>query len=154
MRRPIDPRNHGLRKPTSIIQKIHNIYLADLDKEGEGINLESINRLWNHAYADHLSQGHRIVDGPKFKVESYYGRSNSIEYTYEWDNLNYEAELADYNEQVTQFEAAMKKYLEYEAELAEKSKLPKNLNQKIERTKQRLANLEAARDGLPLPFPE
>ena len=126
------------------------IYLADLDVDGK-VSLQSVIGAWAKAVKDHESQGHRIPESPYFDSGSYYGRSISLHYKYEWDNVNYLAEKAEYDEAIATYESEMAKFKAKEEEIKIN---PPNLDQKIERAKQRLANLEAAKRGEPLPHPE
>jgi len=150
MRKPQDPRHHGLKEPKKVISVDANIYLPGLE-EGGKVSLQSVIGAWNKAVKDHESQGHRITEGPYFNSGSYYGRSINLLYTYEWDNVNYLAEKAEYDEAIATYESEMAKFKAKEEEIKIN---PPNLDQKIERAKQRLANLEAAKRGEPLPHPE
>lgn len=150
MRKPQDPRNHGLKEPKKVISVSTAIYLADMDVAGK-VTLQSVIGAWNKAVKDHESQGHRITEGPYFDGGSYYGRSIHLSYTYEWDNLNYSVEKAEYDLAVASYEAELAKFKEQEERI---KTTPPNLDQKIERAKQRLANLEAAKAGQPIPYPE
>ena len=150
MRKPQDPRHHGLKEPKKVISVTTAIYLADMDADGK-VSLQSVIGAWNKALRDHESQGHRIKEGPYFNSGSYYGRSIHLSYEYEWDNLNYSSEKAEYDLAISTYETELTKFKAKEQEIKIK---PPNLDQKIERAKQRLANLEAAKAGEPLPYPE
>jgi hypothetical protein len=150
MRKPQDPRNHGLKEPKEVISKTERLYLADLDSDGH-VSLESVIGAWNKAVKDHESQGHRITQGPYFESGSYYGHSITLAYTYEWDNLNYSVEKAEFDLLMSNYQAELITFHQVEEAVR---KNPPNLDQKIERTKQRLANLEATKAGLPIPYPD
>lgn len=150
MRKPQDPRHHGLKEPKRVITLDGSVYLADLDAGGK-VSLQTVIGAWNKAVKDHESQGHRIMEGPYFDSGSYYGRSVRLLYTYEWDNLNYSVEKTEYDLAVSTYEEEMAKFKAKEEEIKIN---PPNLDQKIERAKQRLANLEAAKRGETLPYPE
>lgn len=152
MRKPIDPRNNGLKEPKSVIRENHSLNLSRLEEYQRGdslygrrVRLHAVVGAWEKAYKDHASQGHRMVEGP------WIDGGLNISYVVEWDNLNHPAEKAEYDAAIASYEAEKETFIKWEAE--EKSK-PPSLEKKIERAKQRLANLEAARDGQPLPFPE
>lgn len=151
MRRPIDPRHHGLKEPVQEITKYETIHLelAKIKVWSENtVKLSTIVDAWNKALKDHLSQGHRIVEPPVLVA------GQRIQYQIGWTNQNYETELADYNRQVAQYEVELANFLTFEELKATlPAEHPKAIELKIERTKQRLANLEAMRDHKPLPFP-
>lgn len=149
MRKPQDPRHHGLKEPKKVHSVSTAIYLADLDEDGK-VSLQSVIGAWAKAVKDHESQGHRIPASPYFDSGSYYGRSISLHYTYEWDNLNYTVEKAEYDAAISSYETAL---AAFKAKEQENKIKPPNLDEKIERAKQRLANLEAAKAGQPLPYP-
>ncbi len=145
MRKPISPLNNGLKEPKEVLTKRGSFTLAS---EGK-LSLEGILGAWNKALKDHLSQGHRITEGPVVEGGEY--RYLTLSYTYEWDNLNFSVEKAAYDAALVAYEEEKKAYAEWEAG---KPTRVVNLDYKIERAKQRLANLEAVKAGQPLPFPE
>jgi hypothetical protein len=152
MRKPQDPRHHGLKEPKKLIQKTDRITLADLDEERtQKVPLLSVINAWAKLLRDHESQGHRIAEGPYFSSSAFYGSTLSLAYTYEWDNLNYTFEKAEYDLAVYTYEAELATFKAKEAEIKIN---PPNLERKIERAKQRLANLEATKAGEPIPYPE
>ncbi len=155
MRRPLDPRNHGLKKPEKVLSKTDRIYLSDLDNE-EKVHLRVLVDAWNKILKDLESQGHRVTEGPYFEVESYYGRSNSLVYTYEWDNLNYSVEKAEYDAAIAAYEKELAEWKVFEEERKKNldSGIPKTIDLQILRAEHRLANLKAVKAGQPLPFPE
>lgn len=151
MRRPVDPRNHGLREPERLHVRVEVIDLtssANMYWKKAPLELQTVVKAWDKALKDHLSIGQRIVKDPIINSDL------NIVYTIGWDNENYEAELINYNQQVAKFEEELANFLTQE-ELRETlpAEHPKAIELKIERTKQRLANLEAMRDNKPLPFP-
>ncbi len=143
MRKPQDPRMHGLQEPRTVHNKtLHLVF-------GAPLSLESLIKGWNKALKDHESQGHRIVNGPN--ISNSYGQDVKLYYTIEWDNLAYDTEKSEYDATITTYLEQLSAFTRREEE--EKNN-PPNLDKKIEKTKRRLANLEATRDGQPLPFPE
>jgi Asp-tRNA(Asn)/Glu-tRNA(Gln) amidotransferase A subunit family amidase len=150
MRKPINPLNNGLKEPKQVLSKTDHIYLADFDKN-ERVSLQTVLAAWHKALKDVESQGHRVTESPYFDSSSYYGHGVKLTYTYEWDNLNYPVEKAAYDAALAAYEEEKKAYAEWEAG---KPTRVVNLDYKIERAKQRLANLEAVKAGQPLPFPE
>lgn len=145
MRKPIHPASQG-KKPEETFRRSGRLHLADLDERGEDgshthqVKLETVIGAWNKALKDHLSQGHRITEGPAFASDVYYGSSLALTYEYEWDNLNYSVEKAAWD-------AAL---AAYETDKA----APKNIDLQIERAEHRLANLKAHKAGEPIPYPE
>lgn len=153
MRKPIDPRNNGLKEPEKVHTQKGCIRLADLDAE-EKVSLQTLVNAWHKVLRLMESQGQRVSEGPHFQVESYYGRSNGLVYTYEWDNLNYPVEKAAYDAAIADYEQARAAWREHEAKMKEIENTPKGLDEKIVRCERRLANLKAHKAGQPLPFPE
>lgn len=91
------------------------------------------------------------MSGPDLENHAYYGNFLTLNYTIEWDNLYYNDEMACYSAAVNEYAEQMRLF--NESEERRRTASP-NLDKKIERAKQRLANLEAHRDGKPLPFPD
>lgn len=148
IKKPQDPRKHGLKEPSKVLTETGRIYIADLGQDHK-TPLRAVIDAWHKALKDHDFRGHRISEGPHF-TSSYYGNAPLVLlYTYEWDNPAYEAEKTAYDVTIAQYEKDLAACALYE----EEAKKPPNLTEKIERAKQRLANLEAERDGQPLPYP-
>lgn len=151
MRRPIDPRNHGLREPIKEITRYEFIHLDQDNSDNysnKSVKLSTIVDAWNKVLKGHIAQGHRIVEDPVL-ISGF-----TIKYKIGWDNESYQEELANYNKQVTKFEEELAVFINTEEEL--KTLPPSHarvIEIKIEKAKQRLANLEAVRDNKPLPFP-
>lgn len=148
MRKPVDPRKHGLREPEKVFRKNEVVYIATGDSPK--VHLETLIGAWNRILKDIERRGavERVTDGPHVGG----GRHGvSLMYTYEWDNAQYEEEKAAYDAEIAKYEADVQAFIVWETD--EAKKVP-NLDDKIQRAKERLANLEATRDGLPLPFPQ
>jgi len=151
MRKPTDPRHHGLKEPVKVFTKTDHIFLADLDVDSK-VPLQAVIDVWHRMHGNLLLEGYRLTEGPHFVVHNYYGNAPlGLMYSYEWDNFNYAEEMLAYDLAIATYELDLAAFLQREKEI---SKHPPNLGEKIERAKQRLANLEATRDGQPLPFPE
>ncbi len=130
------------------------MFLADLDKDNE-VSLQTIINAWNKILKELESQGCRVTKGPHFNSGSYYGRSISISYTYEWDNLNYSVEQAEYELAIANYEQEMITWKEFEEDRKNTLKAGiKNIDAQITRAEHRLANLKAHKAGEPLPYPE
>lgn len=154
MIRPRDPRNHG-KKPQKVWIKTDHIYLADLDRE-EKAPLQTIVNAWNKALKDLETLGCRIIEGPYFESDSYYGRGNKLTFTYEQDNPAYEMEIAKWDAAIARYEQelALWKNFEEERKQALNSAQVKSIDSQIERAERRLANLKAVKAGEPLPYPK
>jgi hypothetical protein len=151
MRRPLDPRHHGLHKPQKVFSRKESVSLGDNDE----VYPELIFAVWDRIVKDHTSQGHRITKKAAVSGD-YYGKRLTLTYEYEWDNLNYEKELVAYDTAVAEYETALASWKVFEEERKTKleSGIPKNIDALIERAEHRLANLKAAKAGQPIPFPE
>lgn len=152
MRRPIDPRNQS-KKPERTHTHSGRINLT-CNLERGPISLESAIGAWNKALKDHERQGHRIVGGPFLEGQYSYG-SISLTYTYEWDNLNYTVEKAEWDLAIATYEQEL---AAWKASEEERKRIliagTKNIDAQILRTEHRLANLKAKKAGEPLPYPE
>lgn len=154
MNRPIDPRKHGFIAPERVYKsKLEKIYLRNQPDiySNRNISLQTVVNLWTVAWRDHESQGHRLVSGPDLVAE--YG-SPHLSYTYECDNFGYKVQLDSYNQAVAVYEDELKAFEEYQAKLKAKdySASALELDVKIERARERLANLLAIKAGEPLPY--
>lgn len=157
MNRPADPRKHGLQEPKKIIRETKRVYIEKEELEEKYItpkvNLKTINNLWDNTLkALALSSPPKtLVEGP-FVSTPVIGNSY-IEYSIEYENLCFDLEKEIYNNRVKKFEDDLKAF---EKEI-ERRHCVRNSNEsideKIERTKQRLANLMAMKEGKELPFP-
>lgn len=154
MIRPRDPRNHG-KKPLKVWIKTDDIYLADLDRD-EKVLLATLVNAWNKALKEIEERGYRVIEGPYFDSGSYYGRGTKLTYTYEQDNANYEAEIAEWNAAIAQYEVELEawKTFDEERKQALNATQVKSIDAQIERTERRLANLKAVKSGEPIPFPK
>lgn len=110
-------------------------------------SLRTVVDAWHKVLDDLDSQGLRIAEEPHF-----ISTHTTLMYTYEWDNANYAEELAAYNAEIAKYEEDLKAYNEWLTTGKPKEEGP-SLDEKIQRAKERLANLEAAKAGQPLPFP-
>jgi hypothetical protein len=154
MKKPTHPASQG-KKPEEKFSKSGRLHLADLDDGDRQVSLKAVIGAWNKAVKDHESQGHRIVEGPAFDSSVYYGSSLSLAYKYEWDNLNYPAEQAAWDAALAAYETGLVAWNAFEEERKKGlAASPKNIDQQIERTEHRLANLKAHKAGEPIPFPE
>lgn len=159
MRKPLDPR--GRKKPEKVHRKDARIHLADLDERAENgemshqVSLQTVIGAWNKAVKDHESQGHRIVSGPLFNSSSFYGSSLALAYTYEWDNLTYDAEKAVWDAAIAKYEEELAAWNAFEDERKKGLAMNvKNIDLQIVRAEHRLANLKAVKAREPIPYPE
>lgn len=155
MKRPNDPRN-GQSPPKPIHSKTSRLTIADFDYNLQHkVPLEAVIRAWNKAVKDHESQGHRIIEGPHFESSTFYGSSLALTYTYEWDNLNYSAEQAEWAARIAKYEQDLAAWKQVEEDRKKGlAKIPNDIDAQIQRAEHRLANLKAVKDKQPIPFPE
>jgi hypothetical protein len=150
MRKPIDPRNHGLKQPNKLITYAGRIHSDTLDQsapDSEKLSLRSFVTAWEKVLREAQTKGHRPIGEACFE-RGHFG-SIWLKYTLGYDNESYTAEMAEYVAKVTTYERNL---VEYRKWLEKDKNTDSQLSVKIERAKQRLANLEATRDGLPLPY--
>lgn len=143
-----------MKEPKRVHSVSTAIYLSDLDEDGK-VSLQSLIGAWAKAVKDHESQGHRIPQSPYFESGSYYGRSISLHYTYEWDNLNYVKEVTEWNAAITDYQEKLLAWNKSEEDRKNALKTgSENIDEKIIRAEHRLANLKAHKAGEPIPYPE
>lgn len=151
MRRPLDPRHHGLKEPKKVIQ-IRTHFTVTRDGSQGGQSLRVLIDAWNKVLREQESQGHRITVEPVVIQDTWRG-TTTVEYAYEYDNLNYDTEKAEYDAAMAAYLEKHRIFKEYSDKEKNDAKVP-NLDEKIARTERRLANLKAAKAGDPLPYPE
>lgn len=140
MNRPKDPHNKR-SEPKKIYRKSEWIDVSNLA-------LNEINTLWASVVNQHYLKNERIIDGPTITDHP------SLVYKYEWDNLEYESEMDEWNEAIATYKQELVCWQLFEEErkkgLAAEAK---NIDLQIVRTEHRLANLMAVKAGLMLPYP-
>lgn len=155
MKRPNDPRN-GVSPPKPVHSKTARLTLADFDYDGEHkVSLETVIGAWNKAVKDHLSQGHRIIEGPHFESSTFYGSSLALSYAYEWDNLNYLVEKEAWDARITKYEKDLAAWKQVEEDRKKGlANIPNDIDARITRAEHKLANLKAVKAKEPIPYPE
>lgn len=148
MRKPIHPHNAGYREPQRVIKSRDQF--INLENESK-VSLKTAIGLWNKAWKDHELQGHRLVAGPDIVSGGWNNYRFQIEYVFEYDNIKYDEEKSAYDAAMSQYELDMKAYQEWQDNRSNPNTA--SIDAKIERTKERLANLEAMKAGQPLPYP-
>ncbi len=153
MRRPVDPRHHGLHHPKKLLSKEYNVVLNKFQSEsGKTENkylLGNIADQWEEIKINASYDGKTVMSGP-FLDQDYY--SLRLTYTLMWDNLEYAEQLELYNTSVKEYE---NKVIEYDAKLKRKEEgFKEKLDVQIIRLEHKLANLKANRNGEVIPFPE
>lgn len=153
MKRPQDPRKHGLKEPLKIIDENHSILIPhSAPSSGYYSNqarcsLDTAMERWRKAKLE--IEGRDLVEGPFIDSK---GSQMSLVFTTRYNNPNYTFEKEIYDAEVKAYE---EKVLAYEAFLKRKEqKIKDNLNDKIANLERRLVNMKAYRDGLPIPYPE
>jgi hypothetical protein len=154
MKKPIDPRNHGLKEPKKMISKVCRISPKEMEGSNisgwnwsESIKLRVLTDTWEKLLKEHLSRGEHIATAPSINSDF------TMEYTIEWTNLNYFAERAEFDLAILTYEDQKKVYDEWDAKRKLIPASPPNLDQKIAKTQRRLANLLAHKEGKTLPYP-
>ena len=135
MNKPKDPRKNGLVEPVKVITEyiFHNPKnISDL------IGMYNEWLILENKYKD---LGFEIVESPTI-IESF----KQLRFKIRKINGDYHQQLFDYNEKIKQYEEDLLKYEEY---LAKQKHAINNelLDDKIKRLKDRLAKLEAIRNG-------
>jgi len=144
MRHPTDPRKHGLKRPEKTITKTEEIISPEQDEL-----LEAIVNRWKTIKKFHKKNGHNIISDPIIIGYSH------IKYSYEFRNNDFDDQQAAYNAAVAKYEAEL---IEFNRQEEENKKLDSErssdeIDKKIRRTEQRLANLKAITAGEQRPFP-
>lgn len=152
MKKPLDPRKNGLVEPEEFISTKEEVSLQAPSQPWSpyyaSIKLETIFSAWQKIVKDNYNSNHQIVDEPILN----FGRG-SIIYSWGHRNLFYEKQKAEYDAAVLQYEEGLKKFLEHEAN--KKALLEfQDLDDKIARAEQRLANLKAVKEGKSIPHPD
>jgi len=144
VRKPIDPRKHGLKQPLPSI-KAYKAY-----ELGKHPSVEETIHRWMELENACKQAGQRITEGPVLANGGW--DAISIKWTIEYDNANYKQEKEHYDTEIRRYEEECRKFHQYEA--AKKLGEAENLDDQISRLEKRLANLKAARAGELLPYPQ
>ncbi len=153
MRRPVDPRHHGLHEPRKLLTKEYKVHLNKFQFEaGKTENkylLGNIADQWEEIKISASYDGKTVMSGPFLDLDYY---SLNLTYTLMWDNLEYVEHLELYNTSVKEYED---KVIAYDAWLKRKEEgFKEKLDVQIMRLEHKLANLKANRNGEVIPFPE
>ena len=139
MKKPIDPRKHGLLEPSPVILETKSVALGSYSP-----NLLDAMKIWNEIEKSLKQKKYRLRSGPIVC-------DGTLKYSFEYFNNNYENELATYNQKIAQYDLDMQTW---EEGLKRKAAGEKEARKdQIARLERRLANLKAAEEGLPLPYP-
>lgn len=147
MQRPKDPSKHGLVKPEKTISKLESILIpfgSDLRFSSyRAVSLKEVNTLWDKIVKEQFSDKDiKIVHGPF--IVGYH-----LEFVWEQTNENYDVEMSCYSVAMNEYAEELRQY-----ELKLKAKNQQDIDEKIVHAEQRLANLKAAKNNQPLPYPE
>lgn len=155
MKRPMDPRKHGLKEPQKTIIEDHKYRVAHSTTPGSyydntaRCSLNQALELFESKRVEMAYDGKAIIEGPfieshhsemslTFKTE----RKNPL---YIAEKTGYEAQIKDYEEKVKAYEAFLKR---------KEDGIKEKLDVQILRLEHKLANLKAVRDEEPVPFPD
>ena len=119
-----------------------------------GCSLKEINEDWDYTLKQHINQEHTIVNEPKIDHTSPFGSGLCIKYSYSYVNKRYKEEKEAWDEAIKNYFIELAEYNEWVLKKAESRKVPENIDEKILRAEQRLANLKAAKAGEDVPFPD
>lgn len=151
MKRPLDPRKHGLKPPGRTIEHCINTSLKNVGtyyavrwdvqpiiKEFVGIQ-EFVTNL-----------------NAKITIQPHINDKGVFSYSYEEVNRFFDHEQMIYDKTMAEYNQACLDFAEYESkkEAARKDKESRDVDEEIERMEHRLANLKARKAGEPLPFPK
>jgi hypothetical protein len=154
MKRPMDPRKHGLKEPQKMIVEDRRIRLEKKtpflsDYNDYRCSLLSVLELWEEHKAYALRSKKSIIEGPYVD----FCRSElSLTFKTEMRNQLYAEERAGYDAQVKEYEAKVEAY---EAFLKRKELgIQEKIDDSILRLEHKLANLRAIKNEEPVPFPD
>lgn len=155
MKRPMDPRKHGLKTPQKTIVEEHKFRINHSTTPGSyydntaRCSLIHALELFESKRVEASYDGKTIIEGPF--VESSHSEM-SLTFKTERKNPLYIAEKTGYEAQIKEYEAKVQAYEDWlkrkEAGIKEK------IDIQILRLEHKLANLKAARDEEPIPYPD
>ena len=154
MKKPQDPRKHGLVEPKKDLLETRKIKLSERDSinyqygTSSKISLDIVLDAWEKEKSK-LTENMKVVEGP-FVASEY--TVQHLMYTVSTPNPRYEYELAVYNAEVS----AYKEKLEAFETFVENRKkgIEEEYDKHIFRLEQKIANLKARKANEPIPFPE
>lgn len=146
MRKPLDPRKHGLKEPQKVLTKVERLPLPMIGKDySRRSSLQAINAMWAKVSKDmNFGENVRVIDGP-------YVDGSSLEFTWETDNQDYDLALSEFQARMEVYEKDLLKWKQEEER--KKNKQAMEIDEQIVRTERRLANLKATKEGKTLPYP-
>jgi len=155
MKKPQDPRKHGLQEPLKDIVEEHKIKITNRDSTSyqystsAKCSLKDAQDLWDREKVKKSYDGKTIVEGP-FIVSEY--RVQHLVFKTSMPNPHYQYQLAAYNAEVNAYK---EKLDAYETWIENKKKgIKEDMDKNILRLEHKLANLKAARDNQPIPYPD
>ncbi len=154
MKKPQDPRKHGLNEPHSEIIEEHKIKIKKSDSysiqygDSAKCSLTEALELWEKEKKK-LSFDTRVIDGPN--IESKY-TEQFLSFKTAYPNPIYSYQVKAYQLEIQEYEA---KLTAYNAFIENKKKgIAEDIDKHILRLEHKIANLKASRDNQPIPFPD
>lgn len=154
MKKPQDPRKHGLKEPSKEILETHKIRLNDTGStsyqysNSAKCSLNIALETWENEKKK-ISNISRLSEGP-FIVSEY--SVQHLVYTIATPNPHYQYELAAYNAEVNAFK---EKVEAYEVWIENRKKgVEEEIDKHIVRLEHKIANLKAKKVNEPIPFPD
>lgn len=140
-KKPIDPRNCGLKAPVERLLKYEDIKLDHYYGEGS-IKMQALVSAWTKLFKTHELNGDVIESEPEIEFRSS-DCSYHITYSYSTINPNYQAEKEHFNIQVRVYETEKALYL-----IDEKAYETAQIDKQVKNLEERLARLKAGRDSV------
>lgn len=157
MKRPIDPRKHGLQKPETVITEVFTKrFGTQVSIHWKPIySINEINDWLESQYNEISSRLSWEAVSWNITQEATVDDNGQVTFTIKYPNVRFQAQLRDYDKIVDAYEQECKDFVSYEASLQVKAEnaTDKELDEKIVMAEQRLANLIARRNRQPLPYP-
>lgn len=156
MKKPQDPRKHGLKEPEPKLIEEHRIKLGKKSDSYSSqyatearCSLSEAMECWEREKVKASYDNKTVFEGPF--IETKYSDC-FLSFRTSRPNPHYQYELVAYNAEVKAYE---EKVAAYDAWIDNKKKgIREDIDKHILRLEHKIANLKASRDNEPIPFPE
>lgn len=155
MKKPQDPRKHGLLEPRLIHIEEHFVSIPHGTISRyyyDNISACSLNtalELWEQKRVELAYDNKTVIEGPHITSK---GGEMSLTYKTERPNPNYYMEMKTYSSLVKEYD---EKLAAYNTFIENKKKgIAEDIDKHILRLEHKIANLKASKDNLPIPFPD